>query len=152
MGNHWVDQGDCFSQGEGGGGEKKNINIPDFSPLDFAFSPRRWWAIYRVAGGVSSFPPVFSFLGVEGWALRRGGRKGGLPTAYAYFNWNSRTPTSTCRRDDPARGYCFKRICKSWESRGRGTWSAVISIRRREWISLMPPRSKGKTCAECAAS
>lgn len=25
-----------------------------------------------MAGGVSSFPPVFSFLGVEGWALRRG--------------------------------------------------------------------------------
>lgn len=55
----------------------------------------------------------------------RGGRWGaawGPPTAYAYFNWNSRTPTSlfwpTCRRDDPARGYCFKRICKSWERAG----------------------------------
>lgn len=27
---------------------------------------------------------------------------------------------------------------------GRGTWSAVISIRRREWISLMPPDLKEK--------
>lgn len=30
MGNHWTIK------------EKKNINIPDFSPVDFAFSPRRW--------------------------------------------------------------------------------------------------------------
>lgn len=57
MGNHWTIK------------EKKNINIPDFSPVDFAFSPRRWWAIYRVAGGYLLFP---TFLRVEGWALRRG--------------------------------------------------------------------------------
>lgn len=76
------------------GGEKKNINIPDFSPVDFAFSPRRWWAIYRVAGGYLLFP-VFVSRRFEGWALRRGVARRGPPTAYAYFNWNSRTPTTS---------------------------------------------------------
>lgn len=74
---------------------KKNTNAPDFLPVAFAFSPRRWRAIWESRGGIF-FSPSFPLEGVGVEARHNVAQCGATGVtaspAYAYFDWNSPTP------------------------------------------------------------